>query len=336
MLSHVLCHGGKIMIPIKQEYQVTPKDLLGVVPSIETIHGVHKALKDKKIPSLKKGRRILIESSNIRKFFIERGFKYPSKNINFHVIKGGVGKSSIASAVAVRLNSYGAKVLCVDFDQQGNLTRSLGVDGRDKPVWLHLFRKDVNIQEAVIPITNTLHLIPSSMNNSRLDVEMTNNTVNIKDSVKDLLSPIRSDYDIVIFDCPPSLNKTTAAATCGSDVVIMPVNADGYSMDALSQTVDEIKHINDTFKTEVPFLILWNKYDQREKLSVKYLYELAEKSFSKGRILPVVIRVDASVKNALDQGISVFELKSKPEICDDFDSLTKEILGLNTWKESIH
>jgi hypothetical protein len=47
----------------------------------------------------------------------------------------------------------------------------------------------------------------------------------------------------------------------------------------------------------------------------------------------VVIRTDTSIKNALDQGISIFELKSKSGICEDLDRLTRELLGITRWSE---
>lgn len=317
----------------KSDYYITPNDLLNSVSHITTLHGIHKVLKEKKIPTLKNGTKIQVPSESSRLFFEGRGFNYPQLNISFHIIKGGVGKSSLASAFAVRANMYGARVLCVDFDQQGNLTRSFGIDGRERLVWLHILRNQCKIHEAIIPITKTLHLIPSSMNNSKLDIEFANNPVNLRDMIRDSLNEIRSVYDLVIFDCPPSLNKVTAATTCASNLVIMPINADGYSMDALDATIKEINHLENAFKLNIPYRILWNKYDQREKLAVKYLHEVASKDSCKDNILPIVIRTDASIKNALDQGISIFEMKSKSGIYEDIDNLTKEILGLTQWDD---
>ena len=186
---------------LKSEYNLTPGDLLNSISSIGTLHGIHKVLKDKEIPFLKNGPKKLIPSQSARIFFEGRGFKYPKLNLTFHIIKGGVGKSSLASAVAVRANMYGCKILCVDFDQQGNLTRSFGVDGRNKPVWLHLFRKEVSIYETIIPITPSLHLIPSSMNNSRLDFELSSRPTNLREIVLDALAEVRDYYDLIIFDC---------------------------------------------------------------------------------------------------------------------------------------
>jgi chromosome partitioning protein len=318
---------------LKPDYTITPIDLLNSVSSIGTLHGIHKLLKNKNIPTLKLGTKKLIPSSSARDFFKSKGFEYPHMNINFHIIKGGVGKSSLASALAIRANMYGARVLCIDFDQQGNFTRSLGIDGRKKPVWLHIFRNEVSIEDAIIPITKSLHLIPSSMNNSRLELELANSSVNLKDLIRDNLRPVRNLYDLVIFDCPPSLNKTTAAVACASDLVLMPINADGYSIDALNVTIEELKNLGKNFKIDIPYSIIWNKYDQREKLSVKYLHDVASNASCQEKVLPVVIRVDASIKNALDQGISVFELAPKAGVAEDLDRLTKEVLGIQSWKD---
>ncbi len=312
---------------------LTPMDLMSVLGGI-TVHGVYKALKTHHIDVLAtQSRRKKIPPLGIRKLLQERGFQYPSKNISFQIVKGGVGKTSLSYALGLRASHYGAKVLLIDLDQQGNLTRSFKIEARDFSVWLNIFRDNIPAKQAIIKLTETLHLIPSNLNNSRLDLELSQASPNLKDMIRDALSPIRDDYDLVIFDCPPAINKINLSATCASDTVIIPVNPDPYAMDGLDFTLDELKRIKESFKLKFNYQIVWNRYDARERLGAICMHDLAKDKDKINHVLPVVIRVDASFKNSIFDAVSLFNLPKKSAAREDIDQFAKEILGINNWVE---
>jgi chromosome partitioning protein len=225
--------------------------------------------------------------------------------------------------------------LAIDLDQQGNLTRSFNIEARDKSVWINLIRDEASVEAALVKITDWLHIIPSNLNNSRLDVELTQSASNLRDMVKDKIEPIRNNYDIVIIDCPPAINKINTAATCASDLVIIPINPDPYAMDGLAFTISELKKIKKDFKLSFDYRIVWNKYDARERLGAIYMHQLTKQEESAEKVLPVVMRTDVSIKNAIFDSKTIFELPKKAAIREDIDQLTKELLGINSWKESI-
>ena len=312
---------------------LTPSELSEVLGGI-TIHGVYKALKSHNISSeLTNNRRKKIPPAGIRKLLTERGFEYPKMNISFQIVKGGVGKTSLSYALGLRASHYGTRVLLIDLDQQGNLTRSFNVDTRSTPVWVNIIRDNVSIDKAVVKITDTLHIIPSNLNNSRLDVELTQSSLNLRDMVRDILIPIRDNYDLVIMDCPPAINKINLSAACASDMVIIPLNPEPYAMEGLDFTLEELKKINKEFKLNIDIKIVWNRYDARERLGTVYMHAIAKDEDKYLNVLPVVIRVDASLKNSIFDGKSIFDIAKKTGIRDDFDQFTKEILGINQWSE---
>lgn len=313
---------------------ITPLELADCLGGM-TVQGVYKALKSHNIPTqTTNNRRKIIPSEGIRKLFEERGFKYPSAIISFQIVKGGVGKTSLSFCLAVRASHYGARVLAIDLDQQGNLTRSFNVEARDKPVWLNLFRDKVPVENAIVELSDNLHLIPSNLNNSRLDTELTQSSTNLKDLIKDTIEPIRNNYDLVIIDCPPAINKINTAVTCASDMVIIPINPDPYAMDGLDYTIYELNRVKTEFKLNLDYRIIWNKYDSRERLGAVYMHDLMKRTELHNNIIPVVCRVDVSMRNAIFEAKSVFELPKKAPIREDIDQFAKEILGINTWKES--
>lgn len=311
---------------------LTPSELSEILGGI-TVHGVYKALKTHQIDTtLSDGRRKKIPSLGVRKLLMERGFCYPKVNISFQIVKGGVGKTSLSYALSLRASHYGAKVLVVDLDQQGNLTRSFNIDLREHPVWLNVIRDNVPIDKAIIPLSETLHILPSNLNNSRLDLELTQSALNLKDVIRDKLAPIRDNYDLVIFDCPPAINKINLSATCASDIVVVPLNPEPYAMDGLDFTLSEIKRIQQEFKISIETKIVWNRYDARERLGAIYMHDLAKDENKIKSVLPVVIRVDASLKNSIHETRSVFDFSKRSGIREDFDQFAREMLGLNIWK----
>ena len=312
---------------------LTPTELVGVLGGI-TVHGVYKAITSHNIEVISMpSKRKKIPPLGVRKLLKERGFKYPKENISFQIVKGGVGKTSLSYALALRASLYGAKILLVDLDQQGNLTRSFKLDARDYPVWLNIVRDNINIKEAIKNISETLDIIPSNLNNSRLDLELTQSTYNIKDMIRNILEPVRDNYDIVIFDCPPAINKINLSATCASDTVIIPVNPDPYAMDGLEYTISELNRIKNEFKLSLNYKIVWNKYDARERLGAVCMHDLAKDKDKIDNVIPVVIRIDATLKNSIFNAVPLFDLPRKSAVKEDIDQFTKEILHLNTWSK---
>ena len=319
----------------KDSSTITPKIIADILGDI-SVQGAYKALKKAEIKILetKTGRKRL-HPLDVRKFLEIRGFQYPKTNISFQIVKGGVGKTSLSFLLSTRASQYGAKVLIVDLDQQGNITRSFHLKERAFPVMLNLIRDKIDIKESIIKITDTLHLLPSNLNNSKLDIQLTQESINLKDVIEDLLNPIRNHYDIVIFDCPPALNKINLAATCYSNLIMIPVNPDPYAMDGLEFTLSELKQIKKDFKLTFNHKIIWNRYDARERLGAIYMHELVKTAERVDDILPVVIRTDATIKNSIFFESDIFNSTKKTSIKEDADQFCREILGLNKWKDHL-
>jgi len=312
-----------------------PNELIDILGGI-SIHGVYKVIKSHGIEVEKENtRKKIIPPKGVRTLLEAKGFKYPNINISFQIVKGGVGKTSLSYSLGMRASHYGAKILLVDLDQQGNLSRSFKLNARDNPVWINIIRDNIPIEKSIIKLSETLHLLPSNLNNSRLDTELTQSTANLKDIIKDKLCPIRNNYDLVIFDCPPAINKINAAATCASDMVIIPLNPDPYAMDGLEFTLSELHRIRNDFKLDFCYRIVWNRYDARERLGAVYMHDIVKDEEKFRNVLPVVIRVDSSLKNSIFDSRSIFNLPKSSTIREDIDQFTKEVIGLNTWIEAL-
>jgi chromosome partitioning protein len=319
---------------MKAKGLITPSELTDLLGGI-TVHGVYKILQSKEIDYItSSSRRKYITPAGVRKLLESRGFEYPKLNISFQIVKGGAGKTSLSYSLGLRASHYGARVLLVDLDMQGNLTRSFKLESREQKVWIDIFREDISAKEAIINVGDGVDLLPSNLNNSRLDLELSSSNINLITLLQSSLADVESNYDLIIFDCPPAINKISTAATCASDLVIIPLNPDPYSMDGLEFTLSELNNIKKRFSVNFDYRIVWNKYDARERLGAIYMHSLAKNSERFEKILPVVIRTDTSFKNSIADSKSIFDLPKKSYAKEDIDQFAKEILGIPLWLES--
>ena len=297
------------------------------------------SLVEKNYPELlvdKASKKVILPASLVRKIITDKGFIYPKCNISFQVVKGGAGKTTLATNFSFRCAQYGVKVLLIDFDQQGNASRYFDVETRSKPVFLNVFRREIDVKDAVVPVNEFLHVIPSNLNNSRLDFEMSQKTsLNIKEVINNLILPIRDDYDIVVMDCPPAINRVNASVTCASDLIIIPINPDQYALDGMQFSISEINMIKRDFNLDsLDYKLVWNKYDAREKLGTIYMHALVKEEELIDKIMPLVIRTDTEFKNSVHEKRSIYENSKKSSAKEDIDELTREILGMRSFFRS--
>ena len=261
---------------------------------------------------------------------MERGFCYPKVNISFQIVKRRCWKNFLSYALSLRASHYGAKVLVVDLDQQGNLTRSFNIDLREHPVWLNVIRDNVPIDKAIIPLSETLHILPSNLNNSRLDLELTQSALNLKDVIRDKLAPIRDNYDLVFLIAPPPSIKLICLQHVPRTLLSSPESrALRYGWIGLYSFRNQ--RIQQEFKISIETKIVWNRYDARERLGAIYMHDLAKDENKIKSVLPVVIRVDASLK-ILFTKLGLFLIFLNALVSEKTLISLPEMLGLNIWK----
>ncbi len=294
--------------------------LLGISPQAVSI-----AAKQRGIDSFKDGNKAAYNPSDVRSYLESRGVKYPQRVIAFQMLKGGSTKTSTAFNLAVRLNQYGAKVLCVDLDPQGNLTDSFCYDVTNEPVFFHVANGECSLNDAIINVSDSLDLIPSDFENSTLDFLITSKNRDLRNFIANIIDPVKSRYDFVIIDCNPSLSPLNISIALASDQILIPVNPDKYSAKGLKKTIEELTRIGKEFKHTFDYNLLFTLYDGREATSQKYLIEYG--THYRDRLLSTVIKKNADVKNAIDQKKTIFDFK-KAAAREDFDLLAQDMLGI--------
>lgn len=182
--------------------------------------------------------------------------------------KGGVGKTTTCVTLASFLVARGSKVLIVDSDPQGNATVFTGARGE---AGLDLYRALMgeHSPEACIAKTSQtgLFCLPSSMDLAGVDLDLASHADRFF-RMRGLLAQIRSPFDFIFIDTPPSLGLLPVMALTGSDGCVVPMQAEYFSLEGLARVVQTIRHVQETANPKLTiFGILLNMVDSRTTLA---------------------------------------------------------------------
>lgn len=239
--------------------------------------------------------------------------------------KGGTGKSTTASALAAGLSLRGYKSLAVDLDAQGNLTYTFGADNTGATV-LEVLTGDATAAEA-IKHTQSCDVLPANKALAGADAYIKETGKEYR--LKEALENVADQYDYIIIDTPPALGILTVNALTACQSVIIPSQADIYSIqgiEQLSETMKPVKkYCNPGLEIEG---ILLTRYSARSVLSrevADMLEELAAKLGTK--LFKTKIREAIAVKEAQISQQSLFEYSPKAKPTEDYNALIDELIG---------
>ncbi|MBK7845664.1 MAG: ParA family protein [Bdellovibrionales bacterium] len=324
----------------KMDLYLTPKELADILGI--TVQALHKFLKETEIQTrIGNSRFHRIEPSKISEILQLRGLSFPSMVIDLHNVKGGVGKTTCTHALATRAATYGARVLMIDLDQQANLTGSFGIHGnpREFPTIMDILDgsfngKQISVKDAIINLIPNLHLIPSNLAMANLDTLLSlNNSINISSLFANMLKPVRQEYDFIFFDSPPSLSKLTSAAHIYSDLILMPVEPDKFSLDGLELNFEHIARLRKNFGARAVTKIFINKYDGRPKIDYLIASELAKTDYGK-QLCESAVGFSSGLKASIAEGKTIWNTAKKHVALEHLDSLFLEITNLKEFWRS--
>lgn len=189
--------------------------------------------------------------------------------------KGGVGKTTTCVNLAYALTLRNKKVLLCDCDPQGNSTSGLGIDKNSKPNSYDVLLNDEAAENAVIK-TEFCDLIPANKELSGALIELVS-TIGREYVLKDAMESIKSKYDYIFIDCPPSLELLTLNALCAADSVLVPVQCEYFALEGLTDLLGTIKTINKRLNKGLNLEgIVMTMYDPRTNLSLEVQDEITK------------------------------------------------------------
>jgi len=251
-----------------------------------------------------------------------------SKVISISNHKGGVGKTTSAINIGAGLNKLGKKVLLIDLDPQANLSQSLGLIGDDLSNEIGYYniygalRGDYPLKP--IQINKGLDIILSTLDLSGAEVEISGEAGR-EYILKELIEPIKSSYDYILIDSPPSLGLLTINAFTASDEVFIPLQAQYLALQGLSKLIEVVEKINKRLNKELKVGgVFITQYDARKVLN-RDVVETIQAHF-KDKVFKTKIRDNIALAEAPAQGLDIFRYQPKSYGAEDYIALCKEII----------
>jgi chromosome partitioning protein len=241
--------------------------------------------------------------------------------------KGGVGKTTTTINTAAALAEYGRRVLLVDFDPQGALTRGLGVEPEDgKTVYELLLDRKLKASDVIVHTeVEGLDLIPANIQLSAAEIQLVAEPGREK-ILSSVLRPLLGDYDVVMIDCQPSLGLLTVNALTAAHGVLIPVACDYFALKGLelliNNTVELVRErLNESLKIDG---ILATMFDPRTLHSRSMLNELNEKYGS--TVFRSVIKMTVKFKDSSEKGRPVTQYAPSSEAAELYRAVAREMV----------
>lgn len=305
--------------------------LLGVSKAV--IYKWEKEGKINKAKRIKRGKTMyrFYTTDDIREIRLKMNLQTPMTNkrkqlfLNF---KGGTGKSVISANYGYRLGQHGVKVLMVDLDPQGHLTKCLGCNPESFSKTLYDVIMNKDPIQSVITSTrmSTLDIIPANLGLSPIELSLTG--LHAREyKLRRAIADIEDAYDVIILDAPPNIGLLNLNAILSVDDLLVPVLADFLSYDGLKILFETLRNIEDDFEYILSNIYIFlNRFNESMNISIRSRDALM-KNYA-DYMCETVIRQNTTLSDATAQGASIFEYAPNSRASRDINKLVNEIYNL--------
>lgn len=241
--------------------------------------------------------------------------------------KGGVGKTTTNINLCSYLAMQGYRVLAIDIDPQGNTTSGLGFDKRKiQSSTYDVLTNDITMDEAIreCEVINNFYIVPSKMELAGAEVELI--SLNNRELIlKKKLMEMKSNFDFVFIDCPPSLGFLTVNALSASDSVLIPIQCEFYALEGVGQLINTVQLVKKSLNKNL-FIegVIMSMYDGRTNLSSGVVNEV--KNYFKEKVYNTTIPRNIRLAEAPSYGLPIMLYDNSCKGAEAYEKLTEEFL----------
>lgn len=217
--------------------------------------------------------------------------------------KGGVGKTTTAVNLAAALTERGLRVLVCDFDPQANATSGFGIDKRKLRHTSYSMLIGESTAEQAIVKTNFADVIPSSADLAGAGVELIGMDRRERQLREDL-EPVKNSYDLILIDCPPSLEMLTLNGLVAADGILIPVQCEYYALEGLSDLMATLRSVKRRLNTGLDiFGVILTMFDGRTNFSTQVAQEV--RRHFPGKVFTTTIPRNVRLAEAPSHGLPI-------------------------------